>query len=433
MNDDLDEEIIDSEDGFDEFSSASEGSSSDFKKSPLVKVGVVVGVVAALAGVMMFLDQDEVKESPSSLPSGSDVTSVPATDDNKVDPAYREAVAEQNEADLERALSEGDSAIPVQIDTPETRLEVPEQQEVEEDPLHKWRMLQAEQAVRDMKNIESESEPVTVLDNQQQNEAIKALSESMMKQMESVLSRNVEQKTFTTKTLITYEAMSSEGEGAASGGNASSSNALGGNAEGDASPSEFEEEFEEVVVIPAGKIVYGQMLLEANSDVPSVVLGQMVSGPLKGWKVLGSFTVLEDIEMIGITFDTAVNEDGDQFSIDAIMLNPDTGLAAMSTDVDHRYMKRVILPSAAVFIEGFASAIADTGRTSVFVDGQTVTSDTREADSEEEVATGVQEAGEKISEFLDDEGDVPIQIIIEAGTPIGIFFAENVVEEESDI
>ena len=108
MNDDLDEEIIDSEDGFDEFSSASESSSSDFRKSPLVKVGVVVGVVAALAGVMMFLDQDEVVETPSSLPGGSEVTSIPATDDNKIDPAYRQAVEEQNEADLERALSQGE-------------------------------------------------------------------------------------------------------------------------------------------------------------------------------------------------------------------------------------------------------------------------------------------------------------------------------------
>ncbi len=429
MNDDLDEEIIDSEDGFDEFSSASESSSSDFRKSPLVKVGVVVGVVAALAGVMMFLDQDEVVETPSSLPGGSEVTSIPATDDNKIDPAYRQAVEEQNEADLERALSQGESAIPVPIDTPETRLEVPEQQEVEEDPLHKWRMLQAEQAVRDMKNVESEAEPVTVLDNQQQNEAIKALSESMMKQMESVLSRTVAEKTFTTKTLIDYGQQSSGNSGESFGGNASGQNPQGDSA----SPSGFDEEKEEVVIIPAGKIVYGQLLLEANSDVPSVVLGQMVSGPLKGWKVLGSFEALEDIEMIAITFDTAVNEDGDQYEIDAIMLNPDTGLAAMSTDVDHRYLKRVILPSAAVFIEGFASAVADTGRTSVFVEGESVVTDEREADDEEEVATGVQEAGQKIGEFLDEEGDVPIQIIIDAGTPIGIFFAENVIDEESDI
>lgn len=422
MNDDLDEEIIDSEDGFDEFSSESNGSSGDLKKSPLVKIGIVVGVVAALAGVMVFLDQDKAVEAPSVLPQGADVTSVPATDD-KVDPEYIKAVEEQNEADLERALSAGESAIPVPIETPETRLDIPEREEIEEDPLHKWRMLQAEQAVRDMKTLETESEPVTVLDNQQQSEAIKVLSESMMKQMESVLSRNVEQKTFTTKTLINYEKNGSSAQGSGGSGGGSDSGAGSG----------FEEEVEETVIIPAGKIVYGQMLLEANSDVPSVVLGQMVSGPLKGWKILGNFTVLDDIEMIGVTFNTAVNEDGDQYDIDAIMLDPDTGLAAMSTDVDHRYLKRIILPSAAVFVEGFASAIADTGQTTVTISGETVATEEAEADSEEQIATGVSEAGTKIAEFLDDEGDVPIKIIIEAGTPIGIFFAENVLDTESDI
>lgn len=159
----------------------------------------------------------------------------------------------------------------------------------------------------------------------------------------------------------------------------------------------------------------------------------MVSGPLKGWKLLGQFEPLDDIEMLGITFDTAVNEDGDQYELDAIMLDPDTGLAALSTDVNHRYLQRVILPSAAKFVEGFSSAIAETGRTSISVSGENVTSSEEEADDEEQVATGVQEAGQKIAEFLDEAGDVPIQIIIEAGTPIGIFFAENVIEQDSDI
>lgn len=425
MNDDLDEEIIDSEDGFDDFSEKS-SDSTDFKKSPIVKIGVVLGVVGALVVAMQFLDQEEMVETQSSLPAGKDVTSIPATDD-KVDPIYMEAVEEQNEADLERALSVGDSAIPVPIETPETRLDVPEREEVEEDPLHKWRMLQAEQAVRDMKTLETEAEPVTVLDNQQQNEAINALSESMMKQMESVLSRTVAQKTFTTKTFIEYDS-NSGGAGAGSAGPGGASGDAGGQ-----TPSGFSEDTEEEVVIPAGKIVYGQMLLEANSDVPSVVLAQMVSGPLKGWKLLGQFEPLDDIEMLGITFDTAVNEDGDQYELDAIMLDPDTGLAALSTDVNHRYLQRVILPSAAKFVEGFSSAIAETGRTSISVSGENVTSSEEEADDEEQVATGVQEAGQKIAEFLDEAGDVPIQIIIEAGTPIGIFFAENVIEQDSDI
>ncbi len=424
MNDDLDEEIMGSDEGFDEFSNKSSGGLGEtLRKSVVAKVAVVLVVILILVGVMAFFGSDPVEEQPSVVPSGSDVTSVPGTDD-RVAPAYIEAVEQQNEADLERALSSGDSAIPVPIETPDTRLEVPERQEEEDDPLHKWRMLQAEQAVREMKTREAEVEPVTVLDNEQQNEAIKALSESMVQQMESVLSRTTEQKTFTTKTLINYKN---------SGGQGGNMGAQNGGQSGDASASGFEEDVEESIVIPAGKIVYGQMLLEANSDVPSVVLAEMVSGPLKGWKLLGSFQVLEDIEMLSVSFDTAVNKDGDQYDVDALMLNPDTTLAAMSTDVDHRYIRRIVLPAAAEFVEGFASAIADSGRTTVTVTGETVIEEDEEATDDQEVATGVQEAGEKIAEFLDDAGDVPIRIIIDAGTPIGIFFSENVVEEEGDI
>ncbi|MGH1456384.1 MAG: DotG/IcmE/VirB10 family protein [Alphaproteobacteria bacterium] len=425
MNDDLDEEIMDSEDGFDEFASKSGGMSDTLRKSPVAKIGVVVAVVAVLAGVMMYFGQDAVKEQPSMIPSGSEVTSVPGTDD-KVAPAYIEAVEQQNEADLERALSSGDSAIPVPIETPDTRLEVPERQEEEEDPLHKWRMLQAEQAVREMKTRDTEVEPVTVLDNEQQNEAIKALSESMLQQMESVLSKTTEEKTFTTRTLIDYKSASNQ--------NASGNVNGGGNGGADDnSKSGFDESAEETIVVPAGKIVYGQMLLEANSDVPSVVLAEMVSGPLKGWKLLGSFKVHEPIEMLSVEFDTAVNKDGDQYEIEAVMLDPDNTLAAMSTDVDHRYLRRVVLPAAAAFVEGFASAIADSGNTTVTVSGETVVQEDEEPSNDQEVATGVQEAGDKISEFLDDAGDVPIRIIIGAGTPIGIFFTENVIDTEGDI
>ncbi len=424
MNDDLDEEIMDSEDGFDEFASKSGGVSDTLRKSPVAKIGVVVAVIAVLVGVMMFFGQDPVEEQPSMIPKGSEVTSVPGTDD-KVAPAYIEAVEQQNEADLERALASNDSSIPVPIETPDTRLEVPERQEEEEDPLHKWRMLQAEQAVREMKTRDTEVEPVTVLDNEQQNEAIKALSESMLQQMESVLSKTTQEKTFTTRTLIDYGASSPQNRG-------SNSNGGGANGDGD-NKSGFDLGAEETIIVPAGKIVYGQMLLEANSDVPSVVLAEMVSGPLKGWKLLGSFQPHEDIEMISVSFDTAVNKDGDQYQIEATMLDPDSTLAAMSTEVDHRYIRRVVLPAAAAFVEGFASAIADSGRTTVTVTGETVVQEDQEASDDQEVATGVQEAGDKISEFLDDAGDVPIRIIIAAGTPIGIFFTENVVDAEGDI
>ncbi len=421
----LDEDIMDSEEEFDEFSQKSKLSDT-IRQSPVAKIVIVVIAIILVGGVLIMFGSDGVEDKVSVIPPGSEITSVPGGDE-KVAPAYIEAVEEQNEADLERAMLEGGSTIPVPIETQDTRLEVPELEEESEDPLHRWRVLQEERIEREMQAKEVEIEPVTVLDAQQQSEAINALAQSMVEQMESVLNANSAEASFNTKTLITYEAQLDD---LGRGGNISNADNA---ANADQENNEFVGDTEEIVVIPAGKIVYGQMLLEANSDVPSVVLAQMVSGPLKGWKLLGEFAVAENIELLTINFNLAVNEDGKQFEVDAVMLNPDTSLAALATDVDHRYIRRIILPAAASFIEGFADAIADSGRTTVTVQGETVIENDEETTDEQEVATGVTEAADEIGTILDDLADVPVRIIIDAGTPIGIFFAQNVVETESDI
>lgn len=418
MNDDLDEEIIVGDDGFDEFSQKS-GVADKIRQSSVAKIGIVVGVIAVVAFIMMTFSDPAQEEQESFISAGSDVTSVPSTDD-EITPAYAEAIEQKNEEELEIAIREGGSAIPVPIETPDVRLEMPEIEQEAEDPLHRWRALQEERVEREMKTREAEVEPVTVLDAEQQSEAITRLSESMAQQMESVLSSKSEQKTFTTITLLDRKQPN------AGGGENTNSGSGSGN-------GGFVEDTEENVIIPAGKIVYGQLLLEANSDVPETVLAQMVSGPLKGWKLLGEFKVLDDIELLAISFNLAVNDDGDQHKVEAIMLNPDTTLAAMRSDIDHRYLKRIVFPAAAAFVEGFASAIAESGRTSVTVSGETVSETEEEATDEQEVATGVQEAATEISEILDDMGDVPVQIRIETGTPMGIFFTENVVGAEGDI
>ena len=426
MNDDLDEEIIGSEDGFDEF--ANKGGLGDtIRQSPVAKIGIVIGAIALIGFVAVMFSGSEEEETISMMPGGSKVTSAPGTDE-EVAPAYVEAVEQQNEANLDEAIATGGSAIPVPIETPDTRLEVPEIEEETEDPLHRWRLLQEERVERQMQSREADPEPVTVLDAEQQSEAITALAESMTQQMESVLTRTNQVKTFSVKTLIDYSENGGTGTGGSGGGATG-----GGGTGGDSAASGFEEVEEVEVVIPAGKIVYGQMLLEANSDVPFTVLAEMVSGPLKGWKLLGEFTILEGVELLGITFTMAVNEDGKQYGIEAVMLDPETGLAGLRTDIDHRYIKRIVFPAAAEFISGYASAVADSGRTSVSVRGETVTTAEEATTDEQEVATGIEEAADEISTVLDEIGDVEVKIVIEAGTPIGIFFTENVEEEETDI
>ena len=71
---------------------------------------------------------------------------------DEIAPAYAQAVEQRNEADLESATREGSSAIPVPIETPDTRLEIPTQS----DPLAEWRRNQNQRVEREMKTRQTE-------------------------------------------------------------------------------------------------------------------------------------------------------------------------------------------------------------------------------------------------------------------------------------
>ena len=420
MNDDLDEEIIGSEEGFGEF--VQKNTLGDmWRNSPVVKVGVVLGVVALFIGALYFFGAkpDEVKKSM--VPAPSQVNSPPGG--AEASPAYVEAVEEANEADFEKAIKTGESTIPVPVETPSDRLQLPDEQEETEDPLHRWRRLQEERVLRDTGDSE-DVEPVTVLDSEQQNEAMKQMADSMAKQMQNVLSRQGERIRMQYKSIYKVEA-----EGAGGGGGAPK-----GDAEGNGEFDGEEEEVDPEIIIPAGEIEYGQLLLEANSDIPGPVLVLLVSGPLRGSKMIGSFTVQNDY--LTLQFDRIV-VDGRDSRISAIALDPDTSLPGMATEVDHRYLQRILLPAAAAFIEGFSEAIAQSDATSIVIEtgssGTTTTDTQQDLNTEEEVALGVKEAGAEVRDIIEEiNDDVQVLVKIHAGTPIGILFTEAVTSENDD-
>ncbi len=415
MNDDLDEDVVDSEDEFDEFSQKS-GLGDTIRQNAFVKIGIVAVVLVTVIFIMIFFSGTKESQNISTLPGGSNVTAVPGTDE-EIAPAYVDAVEQQNEAELDRAIAEGGSVIPVPIKTSEARLEAPEVERENEDPLRRWRMLQEERVKRQVKAHQIEEKPVTVLDAEQQSEALKNMSESMVEQMQSILSENTESKTMNSKTFAIHDEKRETG------------NMNGRYANAEQMRKLKKDAIETKVIIPAGSIYYGQLLLQANSDIPLNVMAQLVSGPLKGWKLFGEFSVMDDAEMLAITFDKAVNDEGKQYSINAIMLNPDTGLPAMRTGIDHRYFERVILPSAASFIEGYSAAVEESGATTVVVNEGTVSKETGESTDKQEVAAGIADVGSRIAEIVDDMSDVEVKIVIDAGTPIGVFFTDNVEED----
>lgn len=417
MSDDLDDDIS-LDDSFDDFDKKEGGSTLGdlWRDNAMFKIGAIVGGVVFLFLVISFLGGDDTPTAESYMGAAPDVQATPGTE--AASPAYVEAIQEINEADVEKALTTGDSSLPVPIEPPVGIVSLPDEQQEAEDPLQRWRRLQEERLERE---IQQRQNVLPEQDNSadvERSEAIQALADAMAQQMSSILDSKSEIGLSNAKMtdpdyLEHLKEDQMEDEGAL----------LDENGE----PLDGEEIVGETL-LPAGEIVYAQLLTEANTDTPGPVLAEIMSGPLKGSRLLGTFE--EQQELITLNFDTIVYEE-ESLTVDAVGLDPETTLPGMATEVDHRYLKRVILPAAAAFVEGYAGAVAQTATVTVSTSGGAAVQDTSEPDDTEEVATGLEEAGQELGEILDDMAeDTKVLVRIAAGTPIGVLFLEPVTTDE---
>ncbi len=441
MSDDLDDDNLDlDESSFDDFENKDATLGDLWRNNPLVKVGVLGAAVIAIFGTIMLFSGKDQEVDRSVILAGSDIKAPPGT--KEASPAYIAAVEEETEARIEEAFRTRGSALPTPIDPPVGRLQVPEEEDADEDPLQRWRQLQEKRVQMELQNTEN-LELGAPPEESGQNEAIQALADAMSEQMQAILESQSEvsvQAMNLTDPEYTHNSIKRAVEKRIelaelecqlielNGGSCENGDGSGGGGGGDGFFEDQELEDFGTVLLPAAEIVYAQLLTEANSDAPGPVLAQIVSGPLAGSRIIGSFEVESDLLILN--FETVVI-DGASIDVNAIALNPETTLPGMATEVDHRYLQRIVLPMAAAFVEGTATAIAETGRTTITIQGETVAEGEEDADTNQEIATGVQEAGSGLREILDEMTDeIEVMVRIEAGTPIGILFLEPVVEGE---
>ncbi len=411
MNDDFDDEVS-LDDTFDDFQEDGKTLGSAWRNSPMFKIGAVVGAGAVIFGAITFFSGGDVADTTSYVGEASAVKVAPGTEE--ASPAYIQALEEQNEADRERAEATGGSALPVPIEPPVGIISVPQDSGDAEDPLQRWRRLQEERLQREIQQREKVGS-VSTNDAARRGDAISELAELMQEQMASILESQsgVGISTLNVTSADFLEALRKKKEAEDSDGS-------------EVGEDEFDEEVIQEVIFPAGEIVYAQLLTEANSDAPGPVLAQILTGPLAGNRILGSFEVSNDLLLLN--FDTIII-DGENLSIDAVALDPETTLPGMATEVDHRYLQRVLLPAAAAFIEGLSGAIAESGSTNITINSTATTStDDEDLDTDQEIATGVEEAGAELRGIIDEmAAEVKVMVRIDAGTPVGILFTEPVM------
>lgn len=423
--DDLNDEFDtpDNDTDFGEFDQETEkGSLSDLvKKNPAIKIGLVVAGLLVIVGATTLFGGSAEKGPNSSVPKGNDLTQAPGT--KELSPEMKGVIEQVNETRQEEAQKMGTSFIPQPTETANAQLTLPAEDLSSEDPLQRWRDIQDERLKAEQAQKTNQQE----VQDPAKQQALQALVGAMSAQMSEILSGKKIENLKTMQITSLEQILAARQQQELASRQAAAQGAPSGI--GNDPNSGLNQGPPAKILLPAGAIEYGQLLIEANSDIPGPIVAMIVSGPFSGSRVIGNFQRSE--KYLVLQFRTLVDKKGISIPVDAYALDPDTTLTGMATDVDNRYWQRIILPAAADFIEGVAEAYAEKEGTTTIVTGDVVVQDKPTIDTREQFAKGVEKASERAGEILEDEGDNTQPLVrVRAGTPMGILFMTPITDQD---
>lgn len=118
----------------------------------------------------------------------------------------------------------------------------------------------------------------------------------------------------------------------------------------------------------AGESFYVSIDTSVNTDEPSTVFATILTGPLKAATLFGQARKNPN-DTITIEFDKISIKGRPQMSMRGVVLDPDTGRAALTGKVNRRIMARYILPGAASVANTYGTLLAKQGQTTSLVAG----------------------------------------------------------------
>ena len=367
--------------------------------NPLFKFLIlVIAVFAVIAAAMKFFSTDDKTSLVTKMTPPPTMREAPG---GASSPYHQQQTKMADDMRVQEAIKYGESAMPTPIGNPTERSDVGGFNR-KEDPL---RELRAEQELLRRQLQQAQQKPPEPFDP--------SLARIMQRYMESLAA------TWTPSKMAVIQGYGEEA------GNATGQQGYGGG--GGGYPPQSYGAGANNTLVRVGTISYAQLLTEANSDVPGPVLAQIVSGPLSGAKAIGSFQVAYGYERYLVLRFRVATKGNKEYQIDAIALDPDTSLSGMATEVDERYMTRLVLPAAANFLQVFGSGMGTPDRERE-TSGRysSVVSQSRQT-LEEGLYSGLGGAFETAGEFFRDEANRTKPLVrVAAGTPMGLLFTSSV-------
>lgn len=188
------------------------------------------------------------------------------------------------------------------------------------------------------------------------------------------------------------------------------------------------------VNVTAGTFYSAVLITGIDTDEPGPVLAEIVEGPFAGARLIGSVTSgsTQTSEKTTTAF-TVMTAKGapSSTSIKAFAVNQETVRAGLATEVDRHYLERYGLLFAASFMNGFGTALASAGTTTV-TNAAGIATTTNQArtlsnllDVQEMGTIALGNVGKEVSKALAQNVTRPVTVRVAPQTPIAVLFMQD--------
>ncbi len=177
----------------------------------------------------------------------------------------------------------------------------------------------------------------------------------------------------------------------------------------------------------------GDILLAVNrvtldSDAPGPAMAEIVLGPWKGCKALGSF--VRHGEHLVLSFTELVTKTGESLSIQGCAIDPATDRTAVRSSVDTHALERYGGLIAASFLEGFGDATRRSG-TSTYSSIYGSGSSTPRYSLSDEAWIAGGKVGERLGRQMEKNFERAPTVVLKSGTEMGILLLRTQQRKEA--
>lgn len=177
-------------------------------------------------------------------------------------------------------------------------------------------------------------------------------------------------------------------------------------------------------VIKAGTIMFAVLDTGINSDEKSPILATIVTGKLKGSKLIGDFSRVDKKVLLKFNLLNVPSFDH-TFGINAVAIDPDTARTAIAKSVNSHYLLRYGSLFASAFLSGLSQGIIQSGSTEDCFFGICHRQYSK-LNTAQYIALGMGNVGEQYATVMGNNFNRAPTIRVPGGTGIGLLFMSDI-------